>query len=524
MGPRLVAAAVGLLAVVGCLSGLASAPGAGADARDAVRVEKGRPNILYIFADDQSYRSIGAYRHAGWNWVRTPSIDRLAASGVRFEYAYCGSWCVPSRVTMLTGLQPHAVNGLAPSRRELDPARVRFWPEEFRRGGYRTAFIGKWHIKGYGEQALWSRDWDHWVAWDHTREGNGGYYGEKSRDGTQQLEVDGRIQDARGYPTDNYTGHAIEFIRRDHDRPWFLWLCYGASHAPYIPAERHRDAYRDVPVPIPSGVFGPRERGARVMRDFSMFTRPSQPGGVPVYATNYGTAPLDEWVRRQNRTVLAIDEGVGRILDELEATGQRENTIVVYGSDNGFPWGEQGFANKNGPYEACQRTPLIVSWPGKYLRGATFAAPVAQADLVPTFFTAAGIALPWTMHGEDLSPILADTSKRRERPVMIEYFDEAFGQEAENLDRQGAEPAKPWDPPAWWISLRSGPHHYIRWITADEREELYDVERDPGELSNLAGDAANRATLLALRSAVEEELRRTGSRLAERLPKPLEYQ
>lgn len=481
-----------------------------------------RPNILHIYTDDQSYRSIGAYGHGPWGWVRTPEIDRLAADGVRFEHAYCGPWCVPSRAMLLTGLQPHAIRGLDPATRAFDAEACRFWPVEFRKSGYYTVFIGKWHLKGYGDQDLWSRDWDRWVAWDHTREGNGGYYAEKSADGTQLLNIDGNWVREPGYPTDNYTQRAVDFIQSGQEKPWYLWLCYGAPHAPYIPAERHRDRYAGAPVPAPPDVFGPRDDKAAIMRDFTMFTANSTPGGQPIYATAYGTEPIEEWVRMQNRTALAVDEGVGRIVEALRASGQLDNTIIVYSSDNGFPWGEQGYANKNGPYEACQRTPLIVRWPAQFPSGSVVRAPVGQIDLVPTFFAAAGVRLPWEMHGHDLHPLLRDPAAPWPHPVMLEYFNEGFGAATDVPTPEKVRATNSWEPPAWWISLRQDGFSYIRWLVADEIEELYDLNSDPGQLRNLAGDPAHRATLAGFRARLESELRRTHAGIADNLPNPKE--
>ncbi len=496
---------------------LAAFAGAG---RGAAPAAPARPNILHIFADDQSWRAIGAYGHAPWSWVRTPHTDRLATEGVRFESAYCGSWCVPSRASLLTGLQPHAIRGLEPAQRRFDPAGCRFWPEAFRAAGYRTAFVGKWHLKGYGDQQLWNRDWDHWIAWDHTAEGNGGYYAEKSPDGTQLLNLDGREQRAGGYPTDNYTGWAVDFIRRDHDRPWYLWLCYGAPHAPYLPAERHRDRYADADAPVPADVFGPRPSKAALMRDFTMLTPGEKPGDPPRYATGYGVFTIAEWVKRQQRTGLAVDEGVGRLLDALRETGQLENTLVVYSSDNGFPWGEQGFANKTGPYEACQRTPLIVRWPARFARGAVCPAPVGQIDLIPTFFAAAGIPPPWEMHGHDLGPLLRDPAASWPHPVLLEYFNEDFGARTDAPEPAQFARPRPWEPPAWWVSLRRDDFAYIRWLAPGQIEELYDLRRDPGQLSNLAGDPAHQSALGGCRARLEAELHRTRAGLADHLPPP----
>jgi arylsulfatase A-like enzyme len=489
--------------------------------RPASRQRHQRPNILFVFADDQSYRSLGSYRYAPWSWVRTPNLDRLAAQGVRFEYAYVGAWCAPSRAMLLTGRHPHGIRGFREDRAIFDASLCRFWPAVLRESGYETVFVGKWHVDGYGEQRLWKRDWDHWMAWDHTRRGNGGYYAEQSKDHTQRLDIDGREIWVPGYPTDNYTQYAIDTIKREHRQPWFLWLCYGASHAPYVPAERHRDRYRDVPVPVPPGVFGPREDKAGVMRDFTMFGPGTHPGDPWILSGDgYPTRSLQELVRLQNRTICAIDEGVGRIVEALRETGQLDDTLIVYSSDDGFPWGEQGYANKTGPYDACQRTPLIVRWPSQFPAGAVCTQPVSQINLVPTFLGIAGVPLPWEIHGHDLRPLLTNPRAPWPYPVLIEYFGDEFGVRTASPTPEKTKRSRPWNPPSWWISLRQGRYNYIRWIVEDEIEELYDLSIDPRELENLAIEPKYRATLEDYRTRLEAELRRTGAGIVANLPRP----
>ena len=124
---------------------------------EAPRAAPARPNILFIFADDQSYKTIGCHPEA-FPWAKTPNIDRLAASGVRFHGAYLGSWCMPSRATILTGRQPHGIESMRMEGKypasAYDPAKCPFWPAVLRRNGYQTAHIGKWHT---GVDAGWGR-------------------------------------------------------------------------------------------------------------------------------------------------------------------------------------------------------------------------------------------------------------------------------------------------------------------------------------------------------------------------------
>ncbi len=215
-----------------------------------------RPNILFLFADDQSYKTLGCYG-AGPEWIRTPHIDRLAGRGVRFERSYLGAWCMPSRASLLTGRLQHGVQtmtmqGTYPGS-TYDPARCPFVPAEFRRQGYHTAQIGKWHT---GTDTGYGRDWDHQIVWNRPGKPDnaGNYYT------GQILTFNGVDRPAAGYSTDNYTDWAIEYIRgqhRDPAKPWYLWLCYGAIHGPTTPADRHRGTLAGKAAPAPADIVGP---------------------------------------------------------------------------------------------------------------------------------------------------------------------------------------------------------------------------------------------------------------------------
>ncbi len=461
-----------------------------------------RPNILYIFTDDQSTRCVGCYDEAH-DWVRTPHIDQLAAEGVRFTTCYSGAWCMPSRATALTGKLQHGIASMRMTGRypgsTYDPDRCPFWPSVFRRHGYYTGMIGKWHT---GADTGHGRDWDYSAVWDHTQPKiYGGYYR------NQKISFNGADPVAvGGYSTDNYTRYAAQFIteRAQHrDTPWYLWLCYDAVHSPYRAARRHKDDYRDTPpVSVPEDIFPPRPTKPRYMKDYGVWKKDKH--GNP--------AGLDAAVRRYNRAVRALDEGVGAVIAALRETGQLDNTLVVFTSDQGFAWGQHGFKWKYAPYDANLLAPLIVRRPGKRSAGTICRRPVGGQDLVPTFFAQAGIELPWEMHGRDITPLLEDPGRAWDHPVLMENTKYYYGSDTERADRPG------WNGVPWWVFLRSGRHKYIRTLVANEIEELYDLENDPAELVNLALDARHRPLLVALRRRLIAELKRTGAGMADTLP------
>lgn len=477
-----------------------------------------RPNILFIYTDDQSYRTLSCYPEA-YPWVKTPNLDRLAKMGIRFEAAYNGSWCAPSRATILTGLHPFGVQSMTfkgqyPSS-SYDPEQCRFWPSEFRRLGYFTGQIGKWHT---GTDAGFGRDWDYQRVWNRPAHPDNApnYYK------TQLISFNGgKPTPVEGYSTDNYTDWAVDFIKgkdRAKDRPWFLWLCYGASHGPFTPAQRHQSAYEGVRVETPKDIFAPRPGKPAYVQKMDVWVKGKD--GEPIYKgkgdyEDKKGRSLTEGVRQYNQCVLAIDEGVGRLLKVLEETGQLENTLIVFTSDQGYAWGEHGFRHKLGPYDATIRSPLIFAMPASLPQGKTCAVPVSGVDFAPTFFKLAGFALPWKMHGRDLTPLLKDPAAAWKDPMLVTHTGRTFGKDTHDLAKMDFLEGVP-----WWVSLRQGKMKYVRTLVENEIEELYDLQSDPEELTNLALRKEHRATLERLRDATTAELRRTGAGFVDRMPAP----
>ena len=354
--------------------------------------EARRPNILFIYADDQSTKTVGCYP-GSWPWVKTPHIDALAKNGVRFHAAYLGSWCMPSRATMLTGRFPHGIESMSMEGKypgsTYDPTQCPFIPAEMRKQGYHTAQIGKWHT---GTDTGWGRDWDHQIVWNRPLhpENAGAYYE------TQIMSVDGKEQTIEGYPADNYTQWSLDYIRgknRDASKPWYLWVCYGSVHGPSIPAKRHKGSYKDAEVPVPADIFPPREGKPDYLNKKQAWTK--GPDGYPMAGKGgeaFGESKkgkrFDDWVRQVNECVPAIDEGVGQLIAALKESGQYDNTLIIYTADQGFSMGEHGFRTKLAPYDANYRSPLIISMPSRFPTGkvcnASVNAPISPPPSSPS--------------------------------------------------------------------------------------------------------------------------------------------
>ena len=483
-----------------------------------------RPNILFIYSDDQSYKTLGCYG-AGPSWIRTPHIDRLAARGVRFERSYLGAWCMPSRASLLTGRLQHAVmsmtmEGTYPGSR-YDPTLCPFVPAQFRKQGYHTAQIGKWHT---GTDTGFGRDWDYQIVWNRPgRPDNAGnYYA------NQVLTFNGEDRLTAGYSTDNYTNWAVDYVKgatRDPAKPWYLWLCYGAIHGPTTPADRHRGTLAGKKAPVPADITGPWPDKPAYLEQTKAWMR--TPDGTPAMANkarkagNYDSLvpgkSYDAWIQQVNECMAAVDEGVGRVLAALEASGQLENTLVVYAADQGYGLGEHGFNQKVAPYDATLSSPLIISRPGSIPQGKVSQHPVNAPDLVDLFCRTAGVTIPWKMHGRDIRPLLANPTRTDwTTPTLMTHTARNYGAETatistdERLTNTSGVP--------WYALLRDGKYKYVRNFVAGETEELYDLAADPEELTNLAARPAEAVRLRELRAKTIAELRRTEAPFVDRMP------
>ncbi|TWT96547.1 sulfatase-like hydrolase/transferase [Neorhodopirellula pilleata] len=486
--------------------------------------ESSPPNILFIFADDQNYKTLSCVPETP-DWVSTPNIDALARRGVRFERAYLGAWCMPSRASILTGRLQHGVQtmrmeGQYPAS-TYDPEQCRFCPAEFRRHGYHTAQIGKWHT---GVDTGNGRDWDHQIVWN--RPGHPDNAGNYFYD--QIVTFNGVDRQVDGYSTDNYTEWALDYINgkdRDADKPWYLWLCYGAVHGPTTPADRHEGHYAGKPAPVPADIVGPWPDKPEYLETTASWyiAADGQPRrkGKKVDASNFNTntagQAYDDWVQQTNECAMAIDEGVGRLIQALETTGQLDNTLIIYTADQGFALGEHGFNNKVAPYDASLASPLIISYADHYTEGKVCRHPINAPDVTRTLCDVAGVTIPWKMHGRDITPLLQNPETQEwDLPMLMTHTGRTYGDATYPVPTDDALTVVGGIP--WYVLLRDGPYKYIRNLVAGETEELYDLDADPEELTNLAKSAEHHERLESLRAKAIEQLRQTDAKFVDSMP------
>lgn len=473
-----------------------------------------RPNILFIMADDHAATAIGAY---GSGLAETPGIDRIAQGGMRLDHCYVtNSICTPSRAAILTGTHNH-VNGVTTLDTWLDNR----WPnvaKHLRAGGYRTAIFGKWHL-GEGPRHC-PTGFDDWSVLPD----QGAYFDPAFTTATGRFHLP-------GYATDIITDMCIDWMRaRDAGQPFFLMCHHKAPHRSFVPAPRHATLFEGQDIRIPDSFdddYRNRARAAgaarmRIRRDMGYedlglvepegpaviwdpetnrpeaYKVPDRPEGLVLRDRSTGERftfatprELDvfkyqRYIKRYLRTVAAIDEGVGRILDFLDERGIADDTLVIYTSDQGFFLGEHGWFDKRFIYEESFQMPFLARLPSAFGPGASDAI-ATNVDFAPTFLDFAGLAIPSYMQGRSLRPVLegrapddwqkvayhrywmhkdsihntfAHYGVRDRRYKLIHWYNEALGQLGA---RQGDEP------PEW---------------------ELFDCEEDPLELFNCFADPA----------------------------------
>jgi arylsulfatase A-like enzyme len=482
-----------------------------------------RPNILFIYTDDQSYKTLGCYDGSP-DWVKTPNIDRLASQGVQFQRSYLGAWCMPSRASLLTGRLQHGVmsmtmDGEYPGSK-YDPVQCPFIPAQFRAQGYTTAQIGKWHT---GTDTGFGRDWDYQIVWNRPGKPDnaGNYYAD------QVLTFNGVDRKVEGYSTDNYTRWATEYIQgmhRDASKPWYLWLCYGAVHGPTTPARRHQGQFRGKTLQAPSDIVGPwpdkpayLNKTAAWTSTGSGFAMGNQSKGKDNFDSRIAGTDFQAWVQQVNECMLAVDEGVGQVLKALEASGQLENTLIIFTADQGYGLGEHGFNQKVAPYDATIASPMIMRWVNRIPEGRVCKHPINSPDLVDFLCRSAQVSIPWRTHGRDIRPLLEDPQRSNwNAPMLMTHTGRNYGAETDTIPTD-ARLTSTSDVP-WYALLRDGKYKYIRTLVERETEELYDLETDPEELTNLAMKASEAGRLTELRAKTVEELRRTDARFADRMP------
>ena len=446
-----------------------AAPSAAADAA-AASLPAERPNMVVILVDDLRWDEFGVGGHP---YAETPNIDRLAAEGAMFLNAFHAvPLCSPNRASLLTGQYPSRHGIIDNVARDRLSHHLETFPAALHDAGYETAFVGKWHM---GNDPTPRPGFDYWVGLP----GQG-------RIIDPVLYENGAPGTVEGYVTDVLTDRALSFIARESDTPFFLFLSHKAIHPDarqlddgsvdldypmvYIPAERHAGRYDDRVFP----------RRPNVPRQTSEVASAAVRGALEVRASDeiadmFGEDFLDpltseETIRRRAEMLLAIDEGVGRILAALEARGILDETLILFTSDNGYFFGEHGFSiERRMPYDESIRSPLLVRYPPRIEAGTRVEELALSIDIAPTLLEIGGAPVGDHIQGRSLVPLLEGGAGPWRESVLVEFYT--------------YENPMPWLLDMDYRAVRTARYKYIHWVR--HGDELYDVRTDPYEMRNL---------------------------------------
>lgn len=410
-----------------------------------------RPNLVFIYCDDLRWDGIGVVQRerggaARFPWIQTPRLDRLAAESVRFRESFVvTSLCSPGRANVMTSRHGH-LTGVIGNSQHL-PDHVVTFAQQLRAAGYTTGYFGKWHMRDQRDRPFYDQ-----VA---SFVGQGRYF-------DCPLLVNGVETPTKGWVDDVTTDYAARFVEaQPRDKPFFLWLGFKSPHGPRggdnLPA-RVKSLYTDVAAkPTPN-------TGRRAIYQASDYDT-SRPGTAP---------PNHEGHRDYFRHVTAIDTCVGTLLDALERTGRRENTVVIFTSDNGYYLGEHGLGDKRSAYDESLRVPLLVRVPGPNApRGTVNDAITLNLDYGPTLLDFAGASPLPAAQGRSLRPVLEGNRPADWRTAFFyAYF------------REGQYPAPT------VLAVRTATHKLVTYPGRKDWTELFDLQADPYEISNLAADSA----------------------------------
>jgi len=443
-----------------------------------------KPNIIFMLIDDQAWNILG--KDGRYTFMQTPNIDQLSMEGMVFENAFVTtSLCSPSRACFMTGCYAHKHGVYINSYSDPSPD-APLLPAVLRQTGYETAFLGKWHMQQGAEPR---EGFDYWLSFD----GQGKYF-------DPPLNENGKDFIEKGYITDILTDYAIKWIEKPREKPFCLFLWHKAVHAPFLPAPRDSAAFADAMIPEYENWYDDMEDKPEWLRRGWYYGVHNEPWkaseGKPV-PEKIDPRPWDpqnpRWMNYL-RAMLAVDQSyadINKCLEELDLT---ENTIIVFGSDNGFFLGSHQRSDKRLMYEESLRIPLIIKYPGHVEPGSKRDEMVLNIDIAPTLIDYAGGKIPQTMQGNSLVPLLENKNPEWRKSFLYEYYQEAYA--------PGFVTA---------VGVRTKKYKYIEYPDMDnDINELYDLENDPGEMNNLINNPDYKEILTEMKARLEEQKKETG--------------
>ncbi len=473
-----------------------------------------RPNILFIMSDDHAFQAISAYSP---DLIQTPNIDQIAKDGILYNRAFVtNSICAPSRAVMLTGKYSH-LNGVR-GNGEVFNGNQQTIPKLLQQNGYETAIVGKWHLKSD------PIGFDYW----NVLPGQGDYY-------NPDFIKQGKDTVYQGYVTEIITKLSIDWLKkRDKNKPFFLMMHHKAPHRSWMPAIKNLQLFDDTKFPLPSNFYddyegreglqkqmltvkdhmdirmdfkvpcidcdtvevnwwAPEEYWRRLNR-LSQDERAQWEESYKKEVTEFLEAKnnekrYDQWKFRRYiedylRCIASVDESVGDVLDFLKDNGLDKNTVVVYTSDQGFYLGEHGLFDKRFMYEEAFRTPLMIKNPDKIRKGIVSEQLVLNLDIAPTLLDIAGAEIPTSMQGLPLRETWNGSAEWRDA-IYYHFYEKGWGVSPH-------------------YGIRTDRYKLLHFYDLIDSWELYDLQEDPNEMSNLIQHPEYTQIIKDLKSQLKE--------------------
>jgi N-acetylglucosamine-6-sulfatase len=467
------------------LSGSAAAIAAAAVHRQAAHAAPARrdrrPNVVVILTDDQRWDCMSC---AGHPFLKTPNMDRLAREGARFANMFVTtSLCSPSRATYLCGLYAHTHQVL--NNFTDFPAALPSYPRRLQDAGYETAYIGKWHMNEKTDEK--QPGFDFWAS----HKGQGTYY-------DTTFNVEGNRQVLKGYYTHRVTELAVDWLKRPHQRPFLMIMGHKAPHGPFEPEPKYAMVFDNVKIERP-----------RTANDTGngkpSWVKERVPTWHGIDGPLYGLKDYNKFVRNYVGTIPSVDVSVGQIYDTLRASGELDNTLIVYISDNGFMLGEHGSIDKRCMYEESIRVPLVVRYPELIREPRAITEMVLNLDLAPSVLDICGAKPLERVHGLSWKNLLRGDPSDWRKSWYYEY----------NYEKEF-----PYTPNV--RGVRTDEWKYIHYPNGDDqpdkyKAELYNLKDDLLETKNLIDAAECADQVKRLKAELARLMEVTGA-LPDRMP------
>ena len=418
------------------------------------KIEGSKPrNVVFILSDDHRYDAMSFLGH---QFAETPVMDSMARQGVHLKNALVTtSLCSPSRASILTGL--YTFRHRVIDNQRLVPQGTLFFPQYLQKAGYRTGFVGKWHMGASSDEPR--PGFDYWVSF----RGQGHYYSPGPR---YTLNVNGKRVPQKGYITTELTDYAMDFLDRQEGSrtPFCLYLSHKAVHGPFTPEPRYAGRFRDKPF-TPAVSSGRKYDNRENLPRWRLDQRNSWHGmDFPLHTD----VSIEDYYKPYCESIRSVDDSIGRVLDKLKKMGIHEQTLVIYMGDNGYLFGEHGLIDKRVAYETSIRVPLLMQCPELFKGGRVVDEMVANIDIAPTIMEAMGLKKPPHMDGQSFLPLARGQKiPWRNYFLYVYYWEKNYPQTPTHF------------------SLRGDRYKYTTYYGLWDTDELFDLQKDPHEQRNL---------------------------------------